>query len=109
MTSREEQYRLLEKTLAAAYHKRKETQINTGWQGSVMMRIRNMRSFRRKEETYFESFGGLIWRLVPVTCLLIALVGGILIQTDMLQSVELTQVFFQDSTDLQLFPKIDLS
>jgi hypothetical protein len=109
MTSREEQYRILERTLAAAYHKRKETPVSTGWRENVMIRIRNMRSLSRREETYFESLGGLIWRLVPVTCLLIALVGGLLVQMDMLQGVELKEVFFQDPTDLQLFPKIVLS
>ena len=91
----------LRKALATAYHKKEKAEIGELWQSSVMNKIRSLGPLNPKTG-FFEVFQGFVWRLVPVATILVLLLGGAVIQLDIISDYELTKVFLEDPADYTL-------
>ncbi len=91
----------LRKALAAAYHEKEKAEVDELWLTRVMDHIRNLDPLYPKTN-FFEVFQGFVWRLVPVACILVLLLGAAITQLDTVSDYELTKVFLEDPADYTL-------
>ena len=91
----------LRKALASSYREKEHAEVDGLWQGRVMGHIRSLGPLTPKTN-FFEPFQRLVWRLTPVTCVLILLLGAALVQLDSVSDYELSNMFIEDPTDFSL-------
>lgn len=59
----------LREVLGRAYRARERREVGTGWQKSLMARIREIGPFQ-PEARFLPTFEQFVWRLAPVVCVL---------------------------------------
>jgi hypothetical protein len=59
----------LKELLRQAYRAREHREVGTGWQKSLMARVREIGPFQ-PEARFLPTFERFVWRLAPVMCLL---------------------------------------
>jgi hypothetical protein len=91
----------LRKALATAYHEKEKAEGDELWLARVMGHIRSLGPLYPKT-SFFEMFQGFVWRLVPVACILVLLLGAAITQLDIVSDYELTKVFLEDPADYTL-------
>ena len=91
----------LRKALATAYHEKEKAEADELWLARVMGHIRSLGPLYPKT-SFFEMFQGFVWRLVPVACILVLLLGAAITQLDIVSDYELTKVFLEDPADYTL-------
>lgn len=91
----------LQKALATAYREKEEAEVGDIWPARVMGHIRSLGPLYPKT-SFFEMFQGFVWRLVPVACILVLLLGAAITQLDIVSDYELTKVFLEDPADYTL-------
>jgi hypothetical protein len=78
----------LKKILCQAYHEKENIEVGGQWQRNVMQRIRNLGPVDSRP-TFFMLLEPFVWRLIPVTCLLIVVSAIILLKFDFTPQYEL--------------------
>ena len=91
----------LRKALVAAHHEKEKAQVDELWPARVMGHIRSLGPLYPKT-SFFEVFQRFLWRLAPVTCILVVLLGAAIIRLDIVSDYELTKVFLEDPVDFSL-------
>jgi hypothetical protein len=87
------------KALSSAYKAKEKTDVGDLWQARVMGNVLSMGPLYAKTG-YFELFQQFVWRLTPVTFVLIGLLGMALIKMDFFSDYEFTKAFVSNSSDL---------
>jgi hypothetical protein len=88
----------LKKLLMRAYREKEKPKGDELWQMRVMSHIRSLGpvSSRRR---YFMLFEQSVWRLAPVTCLLILVLAVFLTKLDFIPDYELVKLFMDDPVE----------
>ncbi|MBN2419106.1 MAG: hypothetical protein JXL81_06945 [Deltaproteobacteria bacterium] len=86
----------------AAYREKVNIPAGDSWQPGVMNLIRD-ESKNDVKAGFFDLFQQFVWRLVPVTCVLVLLLGFLLTQVDFVSDYALVKLFINDPSDLSLF------
>ena len=94
------------KAFAAAHREKEKTEVGELWQARVMGHIRSLGPLYPKTR-FSELFQRLVWRLVPVTCVLVLLLGLALANLDFVSDYELTKMFIGDPADFSLLALVD--
>jgi hypothetical protein len=91
-------YTKLKELLMRAYHEKEKPEVDELWQMRVMSHIRSLGpvSSRRR---YFMLFEQSVWRLAPVTCLLILVLAVFLTKLDFIPDYELVKLFMDDPVE----------
>ena len=91
----DKQYNRLKEVLRAAYHDKEKTEISDSWQTKTMRYIRDLGPQDAKLSNLM-SFEKLVWRLVPVTGILIFVFSVCLFNIDFVQEYEIAKLFVDD-------------
>ena len=91
----------LRKALATAYHEKEKAEVDESWLARTMGHIRILGPLYPKTD-FFEVFQRSLWRLAPIACALILLLGAAVTQLDTVADYELTKVFLEDPADYTL-------
>jgi hypothetical protein len=94
-----EQFGKVIKALTSAYYAKEKTEVGELWQARVMGNVLSMGPIYSKTG-YFELFQQFVWRLTPVTFILVGLLSLALIKMDFFSDYEFTKAFVSNSTDL---------
>ena len=89
------------KALATAYYEKEKAEVGELWQLRVMRHIRSLGPLYSKPRS-LEPFQRFVWRLVPVACVLVLLLGVALSQLDFVSDYELAKMFTEDPADFGL-------
>ena len=81
------------------HHEKEKLHVSDDWQANAMRLIRNDAGeyFR---PVFFDIFQQFVWKLAPVSCLLVLLLGLLVSQTDFLSDYEMAKIFINDPSDL---------
>jgi hypothetical protein len=107
MKSLTKDYAKLKGLLMRAYHEKKRPEVDELWQMRVMSHIRRLGPFtsRKRDLTLFEQS---IWRLVPVTCLLILVLAALLIKLDFTPDYEMLKLYIDDPVEFTFIQSFGL-
>ena len=94
-----EQFAKAIKALTLAYNAKEKREVGDIWQARVMGNILSMGPLYAKTG-YFELFQQFVWRLTPVTFILVGLLALALFKMDFYSDYEFTKSFVNNSTDL---------
>ena len=72
---------LLKKAFQDVYSARQRDDTREGWQAQVMRRVRQAGPLK-SASGFWLSFEHVVWRLAPVCCLLVLLLGVLFMNTD---------------------------
>ena len=95
MQSLKKDYAKLKELLIRAYHEKEKPEIDELWQVRVMSHIRSLGPISSRKR-YFMLFEQSVWRLAPVTCLLILVLAVFLIKLDFIPDYEMAKLFIDD-------------
>jgi hypothetical protein len=84
--------------LTFAYNQKEKLEVGDMWQTRVMGHVLSLGPLCTKTN-YFELFQQFVWKLTPVTFLLIGLLGLALVKMDFYSDYEFTKSFVSTSTD----------
>jgi len=88
----------LKKLLIRAYHEKEKPDVDELWQISVMRHIRSLGPVR-SERGYVGLFEQSVWRLAPVTGLLILILIALLLTLDFMPDYEMAKIFIDDPVE----------
>lgn len=91
----------LREILRRAYHQKQEVDVDEQWQEEVMHRIRSLGEIEARP-SFPAMFEQLVWRLVPVTCLLIVGLTLLLSSVEFFSSYDLVQLLVNSTEDITL-------
>ena len=77
--------------LRLVYWKKENIEVDRQWEGQVMTRIREMAAFESRPR-FLPMFEHLVWRLVPVTSLVLVGLIVFFIEFDLTPEYELVQL-----------------
>jgi hypothetical protein len=103
MTPRKPEHEVLKEILRLAYQEKESLEVGDRWQGEVMHRLRKL-GVIQPTPGFLEMLESFIWRLVPVTCLLILVVTGVLVASDFTSEYEVIQLLMNGTEELILPP-----
>ncbi len=81
------------------YHEKENLCVSDNWQANAMRLIRNDEG-ERFQYSFFDIFQGFVWKLAPVSCILVLLLGFLMTQTNTLSDYEMAKIFINDPSDL---------
>ena len=105
MRSRISENKALKKALREAHLAKAEGENGTGWQSQVMRRIRQIGPLR-SAGGFWPAFEALVWRLAPVSCLLLIVLTLLFMNVDFADGNEYlgaVMVDFEPPTLVELF------
>ncbi len=88
----------LKELFIRAYHEKEKPEVGELWQMRVMSDIRSLGPVGSKKR-YFMLFEQFAWRLAPVTCFLILILGALLINFDLVPDYEVARLFIDDPVE----------
>ena len=88
----------LKELLAIAYHEKERPDVDDLWQMRVMSHIRSLGPVR-SGRGYITLFEQSVWRLVPVTGLLILILVALLLTLDFMPDYEMARIFIDDPVE----------
>jgi hypothetical protein len=91
----------LREILRRAYREKQEVDVGKQWQQEVMHRIRNLGEIEGRP-SFFAQFEQLVWRLVPVTCLLILGLTLLFSSVEFFSSYDLAQLLVNSTEEITL-------
>ena len=91
-------YTRLKELLMRAYHEKESPEVDELWQMRVMSHIRRLGPITSRKR-YFMLFEQSVWRLAPVTCLLILVLAVFLIKIDLIPDYEMVKLFIDDPVE----------
>ena len=101
MFSKNEQ-RLIKEIFKKAYDEREKPAIGDRWQTGVMHRIRRLGSIASKR-SFFLGFEQFVWRLAPVTCLIIIVLATLLYKIEVVPDDTVFQVLMNGEEELTIY------
>jgi hypothetical protein len=91
----------IRKVLSVAYREKEKIETGGLSRVRVMGHILSMES-QSPEAGYLEMFQQMLWRLAPVTCVLLVVLAVTLAKMDFIDSYELAKSFINDPADFIL-------
>ena len=98
MKSHKNGHTKLKELLMRAYHEKEKPEIDELWQMRIMNHIRSLGPISARKK-YFMLFEQSVWRLAPITCLLILVLAAFLIKLDFIPDYEMAKLFIDDSVE----------
>ena len=98
---KKEHFLKLIKVLAAAYHGKEKVETDELWQARVMGHIRDLGPLHPLSG-YLDLLQGLVWRIAPVACILVLLLGIAMTQIDFVSDYELAKMIAEDPADFTM-------
>ena len=98
MKTLKKDYTTLKELFIKAYHGKGTPEVGELWQMGVMSHIRSLGPVSSRR-TYFMVFEQSIWRLAPVTCVLILVLAVFLIKLDLIPDYEMVKLFIDDPVE----------
>ena len=99
MTPRKPENEVLKEIFRLAYLDKENLEVGDQWQGEVMRRLRKLGAIQ-PTPGFLEMLESFIWRLVPVTCLLILLLTAVLVVSDFTSEYEVIQLLMNSTEEL---------
>jgi hypothetical protein len=87
----------IKKVLAVAYFEKEKLTVDGSWRNKIMANIQDLRPYY--QIGFIEAFQRISWRLAPVACALIILLGIAVSQTNSISDYELVNMMFEDPAD----------
>lgn len=91
----------LRQVLRRAYQEREKVEVTDQWQKEVMRHIRQLGKIEASP-SFLAMFEQLVWRLVPVTCLLILGLTLLLSSLDFISGDDLIQLLTNSTDEITL-------
>jgi len=91
----------LREILRRAYHQKEKVEVSHRWQEEVMRRLRDLGEMEARP-TFVAMFEQLVWRLAPVTCLLILGFALLLSSVDFISSYDLIHSLMNSTEEIAL-------
>jgi len=88
----------LKELLMRAYREKERPEVDELWQMRVMSHIRSLGPITSRGR-YFMLLEQSVWRLTPVTCLLILVLAALLIKLDFIPDYEMVKLFIDDPVE----------
>ena len=101
MTPSKHEDEALRHVLRRAYQERVKVEVTDQWQKEVMRRIRELGEIEASP-SFLAMFEQLVWRLVPVTCLLILGLTVLLSSFDFISGYDLIQLLMNGTEEITL-------
>ncbi len=99
-TLNKEDYTRIKKAFTAVYYEKEKNALRDSWQIRVMEHIRDLEAV--PETDFFEVFQRLTWRLAPITCGLVLLLGIAVTHFNVAPDYELMRLFIEEPADFSL-------
>jgi len=94
-------YEALKKILREAYFEKEHAEVSEQWQVNAMRRIRSLGPVK-SGPSFFVLFEQFVWRLTPVTCLLIIIGAIIFLKLGFFPDYDVLTLFINDTEELSL-------
>jgi len=94
-------YEALKKILREAYFEKEHAEVSEQWQLNVMRRIRNLGPIQ-SGPSFIMLFEQFVWRLTPVTCLLIIIGAIIFLKLGFFPDYDVLTLLINDTEELSL-------
>ena len=101
MKSLESRLEVLKRILLQAYHEKEKLELSDRWQVNVMRRVKNLGPLKKEPEP-LGQFTQFVWRLAPVTCLLIIVSTVVLLKFDFTPEYNVLISFVPDAEEISL-------
>ena len=101
MKSVEYRLEVLKKILLQAYHEKEKLELGDQCHMNVMRRVRKLGPLPSKPDSLMQ-FGQFVWRLTPVTCLLIIMSVAVLLKFDFTPDYNMLISFVTDAEEISL-------
>ena len=101
MTPRKAKHEALREILRRAYQERENVEVDDQWQEGVMRRIRELGKIEARPSSLL-MFEQLLWRLAPVTCLLILGLTLLLSSFDFISGDDVIQLLINSTEEITL-------
>ena len=101
MKSLEYRQEVLKKVLLKRYHEKEKLELDDRWHMNVMSRVRRIGPLQAKPDPLMQ-FGQFVWRLTPVTCLLIIMSAAVLLKFDFTPDYNVLISFITDAEEISL-------
>ena len=92
---------MLREIFKLAYLEKENLEVGDQWQGEVMRRLRKLGAIQ-PAPGFLEMLESFVWRLAPVTCLLILVLTAVLIVSDFTSEYEVIQLLMNGTEELVL-------
>ena len=99
MNSPKNEHEVLQTILRKAYREKENVEVGDQWQHEVMRRVRNLGALQ-PTPGFLEMLEQLVWRLAPVTCLLILGLTVLFAVSDFTSGYEVFQLFMNGTEEL---------
>ena len=101
MTSNKDEHEKLRELLRRAYRDKENVEVGDQWQEKVMRRIRELGEIGERPSSLvmFEQF---VWRLAPLTCLLILGLTVLLSSSDLISGDDVIQLLMNGTEELAI-------
>lgn len=101
MTSMKDEHDKLREILRRVYRDKENVEVGDQWQEEAMRRIRDLGEIEERPSSLamFEQF---VWRLVPLTCLLIVALTVLLSTFDFTSGDDIMQLLMNSTEDITL-------
>jgi hypothetical protein len=87
--------------LRTAYHEKEKSETGDLLRVRVMGHVLSLEP-SSPQTAYLELFQQLLWKLTPVTCILVVVLGLVIAKMDFIESYELAKSFINDPADFIL-------
>lgn len=101
MTSIKDEHEELREILRRAYRDKENVEVGDQWQEEVMRRIRELDEIEERPSSLV-MFEQLVWRLAPLTCLLILGLTVLLSSSDFISGDDVIQLLMNGTEELTL-------
>ena len=101
MTTIKDQHQALRELLRRAYREKEKVEVGDQWQDEVMRRIGELGEMEASP-SYLVMLEQLVWRLVPVTCILIIGLTVLLSSFDFVSGYDVIQLTMNSTEQVTL-------
>jgi hypothetical protein len=101
MTQSKDEHEELREILRRAYLEKEKAEVTDKWQEETMRRIRKLGEIEEKPSSLV-IFEQLVWRLVPVTCLLILGLTVLLSSFDFISGYDVMELLMNGTEEITL-------
>ena len=101
MTPIKDQHQTLRELLRQAYREKEKVEVGDQWQQEVMRRIGELGEIEASP-SYLVMLEQLVWRLVPVTCILIISLTVLLSSFDFISGYDIIQLTMNSTEQITL-------
>jgi len=101
MTQSKDEHEVLREILRRTYQEREKVEVGDKWQEEVMRRIGEL-SVMESRSSSLLMFEQLVWRLVPVTCILILGLTMLLSSFDFISGYDVIQLLMNSTEEITL-------